>query len=122
VILYYDPIYTNGLHPEARFPRERYRLLAERLGPYPGIELKRPAPITREDLIQDHLGHLNLTRQGLDRRNRMVFEWAERHRLPVVLFMGGGYATPVERSVDAFVDLFTVASEVHARRAAGSGS
>ena len=297
MILYYDPIYTNGLHPEARFPRERYRLLAERLGPYPGIELKRPAPITREDLIlahdseyvdrflngqlsekeirriglrpwtddivtrtlqltggsllameaalasggiagnmaggthhafydegsgycvfndlaivalkalqrpeieqvlildldvhqgdgtasifrhnamvhtvsmhgaknfpfrkqqsdwdlplpdgtgdgdylkileyvleelerrpvqlllyqagvdplaEEHLGHLNLTRQGLDRRNRMVFEWAERHRLPVVLFMGGGYATPIERSVEAFVDLFTHASRVHA--------
>jgi len=54
VIVYYNSIYTKGLHPEARFPRDRYRLLAERLEPNPGIELKRPAPITREDLILAH--------------------------------------------------------------------
>ena len=29
--VYYDPIYTDGLDPSVRFPRERYRLLAERL-------------------------------------------------------------------------------------------
>ena len=29
--LYYDPIYTEGLDPTVRFPRERYKLLATRL-------------------------------------------------------------------------------------------
>ncbi len=68
-----------------------------------------------DPLEADHLGHLNLSRQGLDRRNRMVFDWAERQRIPVVIFMGGGYATPIERSVEAFVDLFTEAARRHAR-------
>ena len=29
--LWYHPIYTNGIHPDARFPRDRYELLLERL-------------------------------------------------------------------------------------------
>ena len=29
--LYFHPLYTNGIHPDARFPRERYRLIADRL-------------------------------------------------------------------------------------------
>ena len=69
-----------------------------------------------DPLEEDHLGHLHLTRSGLDRRNRMVFEWAEAKGLPVVVFMGGGYATPIERSVEAFVDLFTQAAAYHERR------
>jgi acetoin utilization deacetylase AcuC-like enzyme len=301
MIVYYDPVYTDGLHPEARFPRDRYRLLAERLLPHPDLELRLPEPAAREDLIlahdpdyvdrflsgqltekemrriglrpwtdqivtrtlqltggslmameqalasggiagnmaggthhafhaegsgycvfndlaivalkalqrpeieqvlildldvhqgdgtaailrhnamvhtisihgaknfpfrkqhsdwdiplpdgtgdreylkileqvltdlerrpvqlllfqagvdplkEDHLGHLHLSRQGLDRRNRMVFEWAQQLLLPVVVFMGGGYAQPIEASVDAFVDLFTVAASHHAARTA----
>ncbi len=71
-----------------------------------------------DPLAEDHLGHLDLTRKGLDRRNRMVFDWAEEMNLPVVLFMGGGYATPIQRSVEAFEDLFTAAAESHACRTA----
>jgi len=66
-----------------------------------------------DPLAEDHLGHLELTRQGLQERNRMVFDWAGQRGLPVVVFMGGGYATPIERSVDAFVDLFTLAADFH---------
>lgn len=69
-----------------------------------------------DPLAEDHLGHLNLTREGLDERNRRVFEWADRRGLPVVVFMGGGYATPIERSVEAFVDLFTRAAAHHEQR------
>ena len=29
MVLYYDPIYTDGIHPDARFPRTRYRKIAE---------------------------------------------------------------------------------------------
>lgn len=64
-----------------------------------------------DPLTEDHLGHLHLTREGLHQRNQMVFEWASQKNLPVVLFMGGGYARPIEASVDAFVDLFTLAAE-----------
>ena len=29
--LWYHPLYTDGIHPEARFPRDRYQLLLSRL-------------------------------------------------------------------------------------------
>ena len=32
-------------------------------------------------------------------------------KLPMILFMGGGYAKPIEDTVDAFCDLFLYAAE-----------
>ena len=29
--MWYHPLYTDGIHPEARFPRDRYQLLLDRL-------------------------------------------------------------------------------------------
>lgn len=64
-----------------------------------------------DPLTEDKLGLLEVSREGLDRRNRMVFEKARQANLPTVIFMGGGYAEPIELSVDAFHDLFTAAAE-----------
>ena len=52
--LFYHPLYTDGIDPAARFPRERYRLLAERLSGVEGIELREPRPATREELLLAH--------------------------------------------------------------------
>ncbi len=52
--LYYDPIYTHGIDPTARFPRDRYRLLAERLEHHQDITLKPPRLATREELALAH--------------------------------------------------------------------
>jgi hypothetical protein len=38
-----------------------------------------------------------------------------QHRIPTVIFMGGGYAKPIEKSLDAFFDLFTDAAVWHRR-------
>lgn len=38
----------------------------------------------------DRLGHLKLTRQGLRKRNRMVFNAARRAGARIVVTMGGG--------------------------------
>ena len=27
--MWYHPLYTDGIHPEARFPRDRYQLLLD---------------------------------------------------------------------------------------------
>lgn len=62
-------------------------------------------------LADDALGNLGLTRQGMDQRNRRVFEIHKQHGVPVVIFMGGGYADPIHPTVDAFEDLFSVAAE-----------
>ena len=61
-------------------------------------------------LDSDALGHLNLSREGLDKRNQLVFEWREQMELPMVIFMGGGYAKPIDHTVDAFTDLFLEAA------------
>ena len=70
-----------------------------------------------DPLEADRLGRLAVSRHGLDRRNRQVFEAAAVAEIPTVVFMGGGYAEPIEHTVDAFVDLFTAAAEYDARRA-----
>ena len=69
-----------------------------------------------DGLASDALGRLNVTRRGMQRRNRAVFEMCESHRLPCVVFMGGGYSKPIEPTVDAFEDLFLDAARWHIRR------
>jgi acetoin utilization deacetylase AcuC-like enzyme len=61
-------------------------------------------------LAADALGKLNITRTGMQQRNEIVFERAHNHNVPVVVFMGGGYAKPLEDTIDAFEDLFTQAA------------
>ena len=45
-----------------------------------------------DGLASDALGLLNLSRHGLNQRNLKVFEWRQSLGLPMVIFMGGGYA------------------------------
>lgn len=48
----------------------------------------------------DRLGRLKLTKEGLCRRDRMVFEACQSQRLPVAITMAGGYASIVEDIVE----------------------
>ncbi|MEM1347552.1 MAG: hypothetical protein AAGI01_03285, partial [Myxococcota bacterium] len=57
-------------------------------------------------LATDTLGRLAMTREGMRRRNDLVLDYASYWGVPVVVFMGGGYADPILDSVDAHVDLF----------------
>ena len=61
-------------------------------------------------LDSDALGLLKLSREGLGKRNQRVFAWREQMELPMVIFMGGGYAKPIDDTVDAFTDLFMEAA------------
>lgn len=63
-----------------------------------------------DPLSADALGKLALTREGLNQRNQRVFAYNQAHGIPIVIFMGGGYANPIVASVDAFEDLFTAAA------------
>ena len=63
-----------------------------------------------DGLEADALGKLNVSREGMRQRNRLVFEAAEALEVPLVVFMGGGYAKPIDASLDAFYDLFTDAA------------
>ena len=63
-----------------------------------------------DGLEHDHLGKLNVTREGMRTRNQYVFEKMLNDRIPTVIFMGGGYSKPIEHTIDAFYDLFIDAS------------
>ncbi|MEO8655555.1 MAG: histone deacetylase [Ramlibacter sp.] len=58
----------------------------------------------------DRLGRLRLTWDGLAERDRRVFEWAWRRRLPLAFAMAGGYGRRIEDTVQAQVNTFAVAA------------
>lgn len=62
-------------------------------------------------LAADHLGKLSVTQGGLRKRNQLVFEATRAAKVPILILMGGGYARPIEHTVDAFVDLFEAAAD-----------
>lgn len=59
-----------------------------------------------DPLAEDTLGRLALTRAGLAARNDRVFAAARARGVPMVVTMGGGYAEPLEASVEAHADVF----------------
>jgi acetoin utilization deacetylase AcuC-like enzyme len=63
-------------------------------------------------LDSDRLGRLRLTLAGLGQRDRLVFETAWQHRLPIVTVLGGGYSQPVERTAEAHANTFLTAASV----------
>ena len=65
-----------------------------------------------DGLAEDALGRLSLTHAGLRARDRYVLETAKAAALPVVLTMGGGYAKPIERTVEAHAGTYEVARSI----------
>jgi acetoin utilization deacetylase AcuC-like enzyme len=68
-----------------------------------------------DPLAEDKLGRLALTLDGLMARDRLVLEGCRAHRVPVTLSLGGGYAVPIERSVDAYLNTWRAVRAVFAR-------
>lgn len=63
-----------------------------------------------DPLGADHLGRLALTRAGLQARNARVYGLVEEAQVPLVIFMGGGYARPLERSIECHADVYEQAA------------
>jgi len=61
---------------------------------------------------EDQLGGLSLTKDGLKRRDRQVFEEARKRRIPVATVLAGGYARRVEDTVRIHVNTILAAREV----------
>ena len=59
----------------------------------------------------DRLGRLKLTWDGLEARDRRVFDWAWQRRLPLAFAMAGGYGTRIEDTVQVQVNTFAVATQ-----------
>jgi acetoin utilization deacetylase AcuC-like enzyme len=62
-----------------------------------------------DNLKEDSLGTFDLTFQGLIKRDAMVFEFARKKSKPVAMAIGGGYAKPIELTVEAHVNTFKTA-------------
>jgi acetoin utilization deacetylase AcuC-like enzyme len=63
-------------------------------------------------LAADRLGRLELSGAGVEARDRAVFDFVRREGFPVVVTLGGGYAEPIERTVEAHVVTFRTAAAV----------
>ena len=57
----------------------------------------------------DRLGKLELSFEGLRRRNRLVMSLVTQLNVPCVITMGGGYSDPLEHSVRAHADVYLAA-------------
>lgn len=89
------------------------RALAEHL---PAVWAFRPDLILYQagvdPLKEDRLGRMALTHRGLIARDRMVLDGARARGIPVSIAIGGGYATPIEASVEAYANTWRVARGV----------
>lgn len=57
----------------------------------------------------DRLGRLKLSFEGLQERDRMVFEWAWRKRVPLAMAMAGGYGREIADTVQVQINTFSQA-------------
>ena len=59
----------------------------------------------------DRLGRLKLTYDGLEARDRRVFDWAWQRRIPLAFCMAGGYGIKIDETVQVQVNTYRVAFE-----------
>ncbi|MEW5743031.1 MAG: histone deacetylase [Myxococcota bacterium] len=75
-----------------------------------------------DPLAEDTLGRLSLSHAGLRARDRRVFELAWSRAIPLALTLGGGYAKPIDATLEAHVGTYEEAKavfEVPRRRPSG---
>ena len=102
--------------PDATDDDAYLRALADAL---PAVFAFRPDIILYQagvdPLAEDRLGRMALTHEGLAARDRMVFSAAKARGVPVSVAIGGGYADPIEASVEAYANTWREARAAFAR-------
>ncbi|GAA6143534.1 histone deacetylase [Hydrogenophaga sp. 5NK40-0174] len=69
----------------------------------------------------DRLGRLKLSDDGMEARDRRVFDWAWQRRLPLAMVMAGGYGHDIDATVQVQMNSYKVALEYFARWEKASG-
>ncbi len=64
-------------------------------------------------LKEDAFGRLSMTLSGLAQRDRFVFNEAKQRGIPVSLGQGGGYAKPIEVTVEAHIQTYSILKDVY---------
>jgi acetoin utilization deacetylase AcuC-like enzyme len=59
----------------------------------------------------DRLGRLALSKDGIAMRDRMVFDWCSDRGLPCVVTMGGGYASPIDDTIEIHLETIRLATK-----------
>ncbi len=57
----------------------------------------------------DRLGRLSLSFEGLEARDRRVFDWAFQRRIPLAMAMAGGYGVQIDDTVQVQINTYRVA-------------
>ena len=90
------------------------------------LERSRPDLVLYQggvDVLEaDRLGRLGLSASGCEERDRRALGAFRAAGLPVALTLGGGYADPIDASIDAYAGTYRVARELEAAGPATSGS
>jgi acetoin utilization deacetylase AcuC-like enzyme len=122
-------VFTLSMHGEKNFPfrKEASDLdieLPDGCGDAPYLEALEQALAEMESrfepqlllylagadpFIGDRLGRLSLSFDGLEARDRRVFDWAWQRRIPLAFSMAGGYATDIHQTVQVQVTTWRVA-------------
>jgi acetoin utilization deacetylase AcuC-like enzyme len=65
-----------------------------------------------DPLHEDQLGRLSLSMQGLAERDYLVLSLGKQLNIPIAIAMGGGYAKPIQATVDAHIQTYRIAKEI----------
>jgi acetoin utilization deacetylase AcuC-like enzyme len=123
-----DPdVFTLSLHGSSNFPFRKQAstldvALADGTGDAEYLEVLGPAldavaafqadvvfyQSGVDGLAEDRLGRLALTKRGLAERDRLVFDAV---RCPLIVTLGGGYAEPIERTVEAAAQTYRMLAQ-----------
>lgn len=125
-------VYTVSIHGEKNFP---YRKQVSDLdfGLAKGTEDKEYLEVVEQALdmainycspdaiiydagvdihIDDDLGHLNISTQGVYQRDKLVFDKCEALHLPIAAVIGGGYQRNIDALVEVHMQLYKAAGVV----------
>ena len=127
-----DPnVFTISIHGENNFPFRKQRscidvalpdatgdddYLKHLGGVLPELAAFRPDVVFYQagvDALRgDQLGRLALSAAGMSQRDRLVYETVKSLTIPVVVTLGGGYARPIEGSVEAHARCYKAAARL----------
>jgi acetoin utilization deacetylase AcuC-like enzyme len=62
-----------------------------------------------DPFVGDRLGRLSLSFEGLEARDRRVFDWAFQRRIPLAMAMAGGYGVQIDDTVQVQMNTYRVA-------------
>lgn len=129
-----ERVFTCSLHGARNFPSRKQTSdldvpLEDELGDEPYLEaldnaLDEAMERSRPDLVlyqggvdvlsADRLGRLGLTPEGCYERDLRALRFFRGAGLPVAMTLGGGYADPIEASVQAYAGTYRAAAQIEA--------